>query len=96
MPKFNLISMDKLGHAGAYGLLAWLLFQGFKAAKNRLATYMEAFIIFFLATGYGAFMEFVQATFFPYRFFEVDDMLANGIGAGIATLYVVTSDRLDW
>ncbi len=89
MPKFNLFSTDKLGHAAAYALLTWLLFKGVKAAKNRSANWKEATVIFCLAAGYGVLMEFVQGTFFPYRFFEIDDMLANGIGALIVTLGVV-------
>jgi len=93
MPKFNLFSTDKLGHAAAYALLTWLLFKGFNAAKNRTATWKEAIVIFCLAAGYGALMEFVQGTFFPYRFFEVDDMLANGFGAAVVTLYLVMRDE---
>ncbi len=89
MPQFNLISMDKLGHAGAYALLAWLMLGGLEKARQRAATKTEAIAIFCIATGYGALMEFVQATFFPYRYFEVDDMLANGIGALAATLGIM-------
>lgn len=86
MPKFNLFSADKIGHAGAYAVLAWLLLSGFKAANRRVPNIKESLIIFGLATGYGALMEFVQGTFFPNRFFEVDDMLANAFGALVATI----------
>jgi VanZ family protein len=86
MPRFNLLSADKVGHAVAYAMLAWLLFQGFKAANRRLPNTKESLIIFSLATGYGILMEFVQGTFFPNRFFEVDDMLANAFGALLATI----------
>lgn len=86
MPKFNLFSADKIGHAGAYAVLAWLLLSGFKAANRRLPNTKELLIIFGLATGYGVLMEFVQGTFFPNRFFEVDDMLANAFGALLATI----------
>ena len=86
MPKFDLFSSDKIGHAGAYAVLAWLMFRGFRAAHGRAATWKEAMAIFCLTTGYGILMEVVQGTFFPYRFFEVDDMLANGIGALVATI----------
>ena len=89
MPKFNLFSTDKIGHAAAYALLTWLLLRGFQAAKNRSANWKEAFFIFGLSAGYGILMEFVQGTFFPYRFFEVDDMLANAFGATLVTGYWV-------
>lgn len=85
-PKFNLFSTDKIGHACAYALLTWLLFRGFKSANSRAANGMESLIIFGISTGYGILMEFVQGTFFPYRFFEIDDMIANGTGALIVTL----------
>ena len=88
MPKFNLFSMDKLGHAGAYAILTWLIFRGFQAAKGRKANWKEGIVIFCLSTGYGALMEFVQGTFFPYRFFELDDMLANGFGAFIVAIVI--------
>ena len=86
MPKFNLFSADKIGHAAAYALLAWLLLRGFKAQHKRAANARETLMFFGLATGYGILMEFVQGTFFPYRFFEVDDMLANTFGAMVAAL----------
>ena len=85
-PKFNLFSADKIGHAVAYGGLAWLMFRGFKAANSRPANWKESIFIFSISTGYGILMEFVQGTFFPYRFFEVADMLANAFGALVATL----------
>lgn len=84
LPKFNLFSADKLGHAGAYAVLAWLMFRGFKTANGRAANGPEILVIFALAAGYGVFMEFIQGTFFPTRFFEVDDMIANAIGAALA------------
>jgi VanZ family protein len=86
MPKFNLLSVDKIGHAGAYALLTWFMFRGFKAANSRPANWKESMVIFSLSTAYGVLMEFVQGTFFPYRFFEVDDMLANAFGALVATI----------
>jgi VanZ family protein len=89
LPKFNLFSADKIGHAAAYAVLTWLLLRGFRSANGRAAQWKEHGAIFCLATGYGILMEFVQGTFFPNRFFEVDDMLANGFGALLATLIVL-------
>jgi VanZ family protein len=85
-PKFNLFSIDKIGHAGAYAVLTWLLFYGFKKANGRMADRKESAVIFCIAAGYGVCMEFIQGAFFPSRFFEVDDMYANAFGAFVATL----------
>lgn len=88
LPKFDLFSTDKLGHAAAYALLAWLIFRGFRAANGRNASWKEGLVICSIATGYGILMEFVQGAFFPNRFFEVDDMLANAFGAVMVYLVV--------
>ena len=86
LPKFEIFSADKVGHAGAYALLVWLLLWGIWKSKNRAATRGEMFLIFCFAAAYGALMEWVQGTFFPNRFFEYDDMLANAAGAFLAVI----------
>jgi len=86
LPKFELFSADKLAHAGAYALLAWFMAWGVWKLKGRKASPGELFLIFCLAVGYGALMEWVQGTFFPNRFFEYDDMLANAAGAFLAVI----------
>ncbi len=86
LPKFELFSADKLAHAGAYALLFGLLVWGVRKSKDRAATRGEMLLFFCLATGYGALMEWVQGTFFPYRLFEYDDMLANAAGAFLALI----------
>ena len=86
LPKMNLISADKLGHAAAYAVMVWLLLAGFEKAKNRPTTRGEQVLAFIAVSGYGAFMEWVQGTFFPNRFFEFDDMLANSAGAFLAIM----------
>ncbi|MDO8368032.1 MAG: VanZ family protein [Saprospiraceae bacterium] len=86
MPKVVLFSPDKLAHAGAYGVLVWLLSWGISKSKGRTTTIGELLVIFFSATAYGALMEWVQGTFFPNRFFEYDDMLANAAGAFLAAM----------
>ncbi len=87
MPKLNFFSPDKLAHAGAYALLTWLLIRGGSKSKNSPMSRNELLLIFCFAAGYGAFMEWVQGTFFPNRFFEYDDMLANAAGAFFVVLF---------
>lgn len=79
LPKFDLIGADKLGHAAAYCLLVWLILFG--AARSGRTGFLWGLGAFLFATVYGIFMEFIQLNFFPGRFFEYDDMLANAIGA---------------
>jgi len=76
LPGFSLIGTDKLAHAAAYALLSWLLANAYGSREFVVLRNISMFSFV-----YGAFMEFVQYTFFPNRYFEIDDMLANGIGA---------------
>lgn len=84
LPKFDLFSADKLGHLAAYGILSWLLLYGHARATGQKASTKAAFFIFVMSCGYGILMEFVQGTFIPGRFYEIDDMIANGAGAALA------------
>lgn len=88
LPGFKLIATDKLAHACAYGLLVWLVLS---AAKNRTTTLLVG--VWGFASLYGAFMEWVQYRFFPNRFFEVDDMVANAIGAALSLAFFVVTHR---
>lgn len=85
MPEFNLLASDKLGHAAAYGILGWLMLWGIRrslAGGALRAVHIAGVFVF--ATAFGILMEFVQFTFFPGRFYELADMLANAIGAAVA------------
>lgn len=82
LPGFSLVGTDKLAHAGAYGLLSWLVLKAYGTASMKLYWLVGGFAFL-----YGALMEWVQFTWFPNRFFEVDDMLANGIGAAGGVLF---------
>lgn len=84
VPKFDLLASDKLGHAAAYCLLAWLMLYGL--SRTTPATTGLGLVVLAFAAGYGALMEYVQFAFFPDRHFEYDDMLANTLGALIGWL----------
>ncbi len=81
LPKFNLMSTDKLGHVAAYALLVWLILRGFKLKNGYPADWKTSLAIVCAATVYGAMIEFVQGNFIPGRLFGYDDMIANTIGA---------------
>ncbi len=83
----DLIAMDKLGHAVVYGALTFLLLRGFK--KEEMIgfagnSHLSALIISIV---YGIAMELMQYLFFPGRFFEVYDIIANIIGS-LLGLYI--------
>lgn len=80
MPKFNLFSADKLFHAAAYAMLTGLLLWGRYKTGPLPVPRAQQFLIFLAATGYGAFMEWIQGAFFLNRSFEYDDMIANTSG----------------
>lgn len=72
------ISTDKVGHLIAYGVLAWLIFSGLKK-EGRLNKKLAYWVVIGVSL-YGIFLEFVQWAFFPYRYFELWDMVANITG----------------
>ncbi len=78
LPRIDwLMTPDKFGHAVVYGILAAGLFFSFQRA------YILPFI---LASAYGIGMEIIQYAFFPDRYFEIWDIVANIIGAFLALL----------
>jgi len=78
----DFVSVDKFGHAVVYGILTILILRGFftKNSKKVLAasTLVLAAVI---SSAYGVSMEIMQFSFFPNRFFEVLDIIANIIGS---------------
>jgi VanZ family protein len=86
LPKFKLLSWDKLGHLVFYAvltlLLCWAVHKSTAAINaNNQSKFWLLMVI--LASVYGAFLEFVQASL-PYRSFDYADMLANCLGAVLA------------
>ncbi|MDW8229401.1 MAG: VanZ family protein [Saprospiraceae bacterium] len=80
MPKFQLLSTDKIAHAAAYALLSWLTLWGFIRWRRRAELY-HGIATVVVASLIGAGLEYVQFRYFPDRAFEYDDMLANAVGA---------------
>ncbi|MCB9297846.1 MAG: VanZ family protein [Lewinellaceae bacterium] len=88
VPRFsNILEPDKVGHAAAYFVMSASLLWGFyRTVGISPATMVAAAAASIL---YGIGMEFIQYAFFPNRFFEVLDIIANIIGSisGIFGLY---------
>ena len=88
---WDLISADKVGHFGVYAILAWLICYGLhKTGAISNKNYLMAFAF---SAGWGMLMEWMQGTFFPYRFFEWPDEIANAIGAILGVAAFVFWDK---
>lgn len=81
----DLFSYDKLGHALAYGVLSATYFYAIRQSKKAL-TIKEMIFVCLGTILYGILLEFIQYTFFPGRYFEVLDILANIMGIVISFL----------
>lgn len=78
LPKLDMaLSADKIGHFIAYGIFAILLASALAARPVEKV----GFTAFCIAGGYGLAMEIVQYAFFPGRYFEFWDIVANISGA---------------
>jgi VanZ family protein len=86
---FGVVGLDKVVHAGAYGVLAVLL-ATVRPARSRL----ELAALTLASAGFGAAVEVVQLSF-PARSFSGADALANLLGAAVAiAVWVLARRRL--
>ncbi len=80
LPKFDLLSADKIGHLCFYaGLTFWLLWAGRKIGQKKNVYIWLALL---LAASYGTALEYRQA-YLPDRAFDYADMLANFAGCAL-------------
>ncbi len=82
LPSFSfelLIQPDKLAHLTVYAILVVLTLWGLKKSVKQVPTKWVGWT-FCLGILYGFFIECVQYTFFPGRYFEIFDIIANIIG----------------
>ena len=77
---WDLVSMDKVGHFAVYGILTFLLLKGLPG-HPRFFEKNVVVIALIISILYGILMEVMQFTFFPYRYFEYLDIIANIIGS---------------
>ncbi|MFT4666632.1 MAG: VanZ family protein [Polaribacter sp.] len=84
----DLYSPDKFGHAFVYAVLCWLLLKAFQKEKVRNAALLAVII----SGSYGILMEVVQYSFFPNRFFEKYDIIAN-ISGSLIGLWLGTKKK---
>jgi len=83
----DLFSMDKVGHFIAYGFLTYFLLFGFIFTKksddqvNPKWKKKRVYIALIISILYGIGLEVIQYVFFPRRYFEYYDIIANIIGS---------------
>lgn len=87
IPEFDFA--DKLLHAGAYALLAMLLYRAFDAMSKRPSTASLVLLSIFLTALYGASDE-VHQYFVPARSAEFLDFAADALG-GIIGVTIATA-----
>jgi VanZ family protein len=82
---FGNFPIDKLVHVCLFGSLSFSFFIHFENTKYRqLKTVRAKAIVLIFCIVYGIGMEFYQKYFVPTRGFEVNDMLADAVGAILA------------
>jgi VanZ family protein len=83
LPRLNWIwQPDKWAHFFVYGVLStliWLSFASTASPRHRRRGWPVV-----IATSYGVLLEVGQFAFFPNRYFEVWDIVANFSGACLA------------
>lgn len=83
---WNFFSMDKIGHFGIYGIFTFLLLSGFLSTSSKWKE-KGVQIALSISILYGIGMEVTQYAFFPGRYFEYLDIIANIIGSFIGLLF---------
>lgn len=91
---FDIFETDKVGHFGIYAILFLTIIYGF--VKNNAVTRKIIAAVVFWCCFYGFLMEVLQYFFFPGRFFEFPDIVANIIGSFTGLIfYQLFKNKLD-
>lgn len=83
---FDIFETDKVGHFGVYAIFYFLWMYGLLKSGSKL-TKIDFIIVILCCIGYGVLMEYIQFTFFPGRYFEIADILANIIGSFLGLIF---------
>ncbi|HEY3386947.1 MAG TPA: VanZ family protein [Saprospiraceae bacterium] len=90
MNLFGIPHFDKVGHFGMYAVWTFLIFRSISFNPNRTAN-QWLWISILVGASMGVILEIGQLTMHQGRSFELADMLANalvaGVGAWIGKLY---------
>lgn len=84
---WDIIAVDKVGHLVFYGILAYLIALGCYKNQQEKISRKTLIISCLISSIYGICLEFMQYSFFPNRYFEVLDIIANISGSLIGILF---------
>jgi len=81
---FKIPNFDKLVHTGLFGgfVFLWGLYRS-NRPSTQIALLRNFFIFYAIANIYGISMEYVQKYWIPGRDYDLADIIADMIGAGI-------------
>jgi VanZ family protein len=86
-PFWDLLAFDKTAHMAVFLVFAVLLKVSFlKQHQFAVLRYYVNRVTLMVAIGYGVAIEILQNTLFTDRFADVNDMIANAIGAVLGLL----------
>jgi len=91
----NIIGIDKLGHLFFYLVQTILLYWAFEKQGLFETKQQRRWISFLLCTALGIILEIVQFSFYPNRYFEILDIIANIIGSYIGIHLFTMVNRLN-
>ena len=78
---------DKIAHAGVFGILGFLMVYGSIRRKAKpFLSRKHILTLMLIASAYGALTEIFQDLFFPSRFGDITDFIADTIGAVLGIL----------
>lgn len=84
VPAANVENIDKVAHLSFYAIFSilWFLYL-----RNKIENTKKLFLILFLlSVFFGIFIEFCQSTFTENRQADINDVIANTIGAVIGLI----------
>ena len=85
MNLFGIPHFDKIGHFGMYAVWTFLVLRAFSFnSKRTLKQWLWISIL--IGASMGVILEVGQLTMHQGRSFELADMLANALGAGVGAL----------
>lgn len=91
----NLIGIDKLGHLFFYLVHTILLYWAFEQHGVFNSPQQRKWISFLLSAILGISLEVVQYSFYPNRYFEILDIIANIIGSYLGITIFTIGNRLN-
>lgn len=78
---------DKLAHAGVFFILGFSLFYGRFRRKAKPITKKDIVVMTLIVVAYGAVTEIFQELFFPSRFGDFFDFIADAIGGVLGIVF---------